>query len=87
MAFGSAMPEAPGRVLSVLITIWDNTKNGSILVSTRQVPIRDESQDVKGTVRWLIWMDVESERKNQPQDPGSKTEPGALSASLKMVSG
>jgi hypothetical protein len=35
----------------------------------------------------LMWMDVESERKNQPQDPGSKTEPGTLSASLKMVSG
>ena len=24
--FGSAMPESPGRVLSVRITIWDNTE-------------------------------------------------------------
>jgi len=86
--FGSAMPESPGRVLSVRITIWDNTEWGNIAVIIRQAPIWDESvRDIRA-VRWLIWMGMWRVRgRINPKTQVQKPNPGAPSASLKVVSG
>jgi hypothetical protein len=39
---------------------------------------------MNGRVKLVDWMNEEKRRESQPQDPGSKTEPGAPAVSLKV---
>jgi hypothetical protein len=57
-----------------------------MLVTSCQGPLwEQELQDMNATAKLVDYDGLEAPKKSQPQDPGSKAEPGAPSASVQTV--